>query len=153
MRRVPHLTMAAAAVAMAPLTLAGCSGASPRSDVRPTAYTTSTAAPQLLGQERGVTGAVDVPTELGNDASKRSAVTLQSCAATRLGWRATGTARNASPHGADYVVTVFFTDSRGTVAAWKQTTVHADAGRTAKWAADLAFAAPADTDCVIAAVS
>ncbi|WP_420366956.1 hypothetical protein [Curtobacterium sp. L1-20] len=151
-----RLLAAAAGLTVAGLALTGCtSGTTTTPDKTSTSTPdakSSQSAPQLPGQPKGVTGATDVPTKVKNVAAKRSAVAISTCKATKDGWAATGTAKNSSAKDAAYALTVYFTDDKGTVVGWDQTTVNAASKQTAKWTAAAKFTAPKKTNCVLAGV-
>lgn len=149
------LPLAATIAATAILGLSGCMNSTTTTDSTPSRSTniTSTAAPQLPEQTPGVTGATDVPTQLDNVASKRSAVSITTCRAAKGGWEASGKVTNRSKHLAEYTITVFFTDANGTVVGWRQIQTEAGPGKSARWSASAKFTPPSDTACVLAAVS
>lgn len=142
---------AVAAIAIAAFTLAACTTDEPHPT--PSSNSTTSVGPQLLGEGRGVTGAVDVPTKLKNDGAKRTAVRLKKCEATKHGWQAVGTVKNSSQSTTSYFITVYFADSHGTVTGWSQTQEDAAPGMSTSWKAGARFTASAATDCTIVAVS
>ncbi|WIB76996.1 hypothetical protein DEJ28_15260 [Curtobacterium sp. MCPF17_002] len=150
--RMTRVLTVASCIAIAVGTLTGCSDGGPAPTSTPTGTSTSTTPPQLPGEREGVTGAIDVPTKLKNDAAKRAAVTLGSCKATKTGWAASGTIKNPTKRATAYAITVYFTDAAATVVGWQQATKDVGAGSTARWNAAADFTAPKNTTCVLAAV-
>ncbi|VXB16889.1 exported hypothetical protein [Arthrobacter sp. 9V] len=146
-----NLVAVAIAATLAAVALTGCSPDTPQPT--PTTNSTRSAGPQLLGQTPGVSGAIDVPTEITNDANKRASVTLQKCAATKTGWQASGKIKNTGKTTGSYFITVFFTDTHGTVVGWSQVRAEAASEKGELWKAAATFTAPSDTTCAIAGVS
>lgn len=149
-----HITTITIALTLGPLAALGLSSctATPTPESSPTSNTTTTAGPQLLGESPGVTGSTDVPAKVPNDTTKRAAVTLDTCTATVDGWQAQGTITNTTTATTQYLITVFFTGTNGTVVGWSQTANEATGENPTEWTAAATFTAPAETSCTLVGV-
>lgn len=117
------------ATAMLLLTTA-CGGADDGSGpAHPTPGPVQSSPPAVTVKQADVT----VPSKVGNNPDKRSAVSVTSCKATADGWMAAGTATATKSGPETFTITVFFTTEQATVVEWGKTTVTARAGATATW--------------------
>lgn len=90
---------------------------------------------------------------IGNTVVKRKTVTVAACTATADGWRAAGTAVNATGKAVDYTITIFFTTDKATVQDFAVTKLSVPAKTTLKWTADKKFKATQPTLCVLRGVA
>jgi hypothetical protein len=134
---------AAAAVLAIGAALTACSAAAP-SPVK--SHTAEAAVP---GLPSGVVQATALPTDIPNDPKTRAKVKLLECAATKDGWKASGTVSNPGKGASKMVLTVFFTTDKATVIGTAQTRIEIKPGDKRTWSAQAHFTAPTRTLCVL----
>lgn len=151
----PRVIAAALLLSLGSLTVLGLSSCTSTRlpEPAPTTNSSTAAGPQLLGESPGVTGSTDTPANISNDAAKRAHVTLDTCTATDDGWQAEGTISNPTTSTSRYLITVFFSNTSGTVVGWSQTVTQATNEDHARWTAAAVFVAPSATICTIVGVS
>lgn len=90
---------------------------------------------------------------LRNSPALYEQVDLTGCEGFALGWRATGTARNAGTDTQVFRVLVLFTDAQARAVDSASTTVTVPAGSTRTWIAARQFETTPGTSCVVRAVA
>lgn len=91
---------------------------------------------------------------LRNDPDLYETVALEACTKVEGGgWRAEGSATNATDEDLDYSILVFFTDAQARIVDFARAEVEATAGGTAQWTATKTFRTPGKVNCVVRAVT
>lgn len=152
-RRSAALLAAVSAVASAP----ACTSSAGTRPAVPTRPATTRPATTKLTTSRIPTPSLAAPslpaaTDIPNSVVRRRQMTLTACRSAPGGWEASGTAVNPKAAATTYVVTVFFTTTKGTVIGYARTAVRTPGHGRAAWRATGRFTAPATTLCVLRGV-
>jgi hypothetical protein len=100
-----------------------------------------------------VVAATAVPTAVPNNPASRKNVAISACAATKGGWKATGSADNPSGTKLTYTITVFFTSDAATVLGTGQTKVTVQPHSDQQWTVAAKFRPAPQTLCVLRGVA
>jgi outer membrane lipoprotein SlyB len=148
MRR--HVTVAAAALAAATFTLAGCSSGSNQSAA--TLPTSPSPANGAATSRAVAPGATDVPTQVPQNLNARKDVNATACGPTPGGYQMGGRIANTLGQGTTYKITAVFTDREATVIGYGVTDVSVPAGATKPWSVTATFKVPSRVICVLRGV-
>jgi hypothetical protein len=142
------------------LLLAGCTSSSnatkPTSAATSPSSTAASSAPAspVASSSSAKAPVVGDPTVLPikNNVTRRAQAAVRVCSGDSTGWTATGTAKNPDAGAHTYTLTVYFSNTKGTVIGSGKTTKTVAGKATGTWTVSAKFAAPAKVNCVLVSV-